>query len=720
MQHIVPHALLEKRRWILWRYVGEDRRKVPFQTSGQPAKSNDPTTWTDYQTASVAMNGTYAGLGYVFAAEDRIFGIDLDGCIGTDGAIQPWAAEIIAAVPTYAEISPSGTGVKLFGIGRLPGGGRKREIDAPPCCDRKPAVEVYGQGRYFTFTGRRLVESPEDLQDCQAAIDTLYQRLWPEKKISAPLPSGEVAHDVCDRARLYLDRVPPAVSGSGGHNQTFRAACVLVLGFGLSPDHAFPLLAQWNETCLPPWSEKELRHKLADADKKPGERGWLLDGRGYSGSDVDLCRLLESLAVDSPASDTPIVVEKPSLSMPQECIDAMPWLMRLAYDWILETAIKPQPELTLGALLAMFGAIFGRLVRDDYGTRTNIMVLGLSPSGSGKEHPRQKVKEILLYAGLEMLNGPERIGSHAGIVSSLAQHPIRLFQVDEIGRLLATMRDPKGSPHLYNVGTVLMQLYSSSGSMWTGDAYADLAKVKRINQPCLCMFGTSVPEGFYAGLSPENLSDGLLGRMLTLEATGYGIRRKPKDATPPWELTEAIKAWRAQPAGSGNLSSENPSPMLVQKTPEADHRHEQYCNEVHQRHGGEDETCAALWSRAPEKEAKLALIYACCATQDRCPMITLEAVDWARRLVNHSTRLVISRAGGSVSMSKYDEEKKKVWRKLRSGMSLREFSRLTQWIRNRERAEILDDWVRCGAIEMVTEQTATKPKTVIRKLRENP
>jgi P4 family phage/plasmid primase-like protien len=86
------------------------------------------------------------------------------------------------------------------------------------------------------------------------------------------------------RARLYLDKVPPAVSGQGGHNQTFKAACVLVRDFTLSPEEAMPLLKEWNERCQPRWSEKELWHKLQDAEKQPGERGRLLAERnGWSG-----------------------------------------------------------------------------------------------------------------------------------------------------------------------------------------------------------------------------------------------------------------------------------------------------------------------------------------------------------------------------------------------------------------------------------------------------
>lgn len=81
-----------------------------------------------------------------------------------------------------------------------------------------------------------------------------------------------------DRARAYLARVPAAIAGSGGHNATFHAACVLVNGFGLPSAEALPLLMEWNAGCQPPWSEAELRHKLASAEKahhaKP--RGHLL------------------------------------------------------------------------------------------------------------------------------------------------------------------------------------------------------------------------------------------------------------------------------------------------------------------------------------------------------------------------------------------------------------------------------------------------------------
>lgn len=69
------------------------------------------------------------------------------------------------------------------------------------------------------------------------------------------------------RARSYLARIEGAISGRRGHNRTFRVACVLAVKFGLTLEQAWPLFVEWNEQCEPPWSEKELLHKLQDALK---------------------------------------------------------------------------------------------------------------------------------------------------------------------------------------------------------------------------------------------------------------------------------------------------------------------------------------------------------------------------------------------------------------------------------------------------------------------
>lgn len=70
------------------------------------------------------------------------------------------------------------------------------------------------------------------------------------------------------RARLWIQKVPGAVSGQGGHNATYRVACHLVQRFGLSVTEAMPLFLAWNDTCKPPWSFHALSKKLNDATQQ--------------------------------------------------------------------------------------------------------------------------------------------------------------------------------------------------------------------------------------------------------------------------------------------------------------------------------------------------------------------------------------------------------------------------------------------------------------------
>ncbi len=87
-----------------------------------------------------------------------------------------------------------------------------------------------------------------------------------KRTVQLILPVDNAAEAV-RRARAYVARIEPAISGQNGHSQTFRVAVVLILKFSLSFEQAWSLLLEYSERCLPPWSEKELRHKLEDALK---------------------------------------------------------------------------------------------------------------------------------------------------------------------------------------------------------------------------------------------------------------------------------------------------------------------------------------------------------------------------------------------------------------------------------------------------------------------
>lgn len=166
----VPTVLRERNQWVLWRYeTREDSdkpTKMPYQARNHRWKgsSTNPDTWSDFDTAclSAAKHG-FDGVGYVFAADDPYVGIDLDDILDDQNNCTAWAQPWLAELVTYAEISPSGKGIKAIAIGKLPGSG----INAGD-------LELYDQGRYFTITGNRIDGFPTEPRDLNGTIDRLY------------------------------------------------------------------------------------------------------------------------------------------------------------------------------------------------------------------------------------------------------------------------------------------------------------------------------------------------------------------------------------------------------------------------------------------------------------------------------------------------------------------------------------------------------------------
>lgn len=282
----IPACLRDLPQWVLWkigeRKAGDKPTKLPFQVNGLMAKANDPGTWTSFDAVFSSYHcGGYSGIGFEFSTTDPFCGVDLDGCRDPKtGAIAEWAREIIRQLATYSEVSPSGTGVKMFLRAKSPfEKGRKKELpDKERVSDKNPAIEIYDWGRYFAVTGLRLAGLSSEPEPRQAQLEEIIEEYFPNEFSSvAGTPVGDFRSDeaVFERARKYLAKMPPAISGQDGHGRTFRVACVLVIGFDLPEAAAMTLMHEFNQTCQPQWNEKELLHKVRCAAKQPGERGYL-------------------------------------------------------------------------------------------------------------------------------------------------------------------------------------------------------------------------------------------------------------------------------------------------------------------------------------------------------------------------------------------------------------------------------------------------------------
>ncbi len=119
------------------------------------------------------------------------------------------------------------------------------------------------------------------VEDIEALLATLEE---PEPvrngQPGKPFTRTATGYSVSDWARKYVGRMPVAISGCGGHRATFAVAQVLIRGFDLSIDQARPIIEEYSSHCQPPWTAKDLEHKLKSAvDKSRRPRGYLLSRR---------------------------------------------------------------------------------------------------------------------------------------------------------------------------------------------------------------------------------------------------------------------------------------------------------------------------------------------------------------------------------------------------------------------------------------------------------
>lgn len=175
----IPAGLRSLARWIGWRFSWKDKdgkwAKLPLdphQRCRKLAKTNDPATWADLSTTVASVNAaalanqqSVDGIGFVFADGDGLFGLDIDGCRNPEtGELSDLAVGLISKFDTYAEISPSGMGVKLIGRGSFDGKGRKVKLPDGQ------ELELYNRGRYFTLTGILNDGASPDITDCSAPL----------------------------------------------------------------------------------------------------------------------------------------------------------------------------------------------------------------------------------------------------------------------------------------------------------------------------------------------------------------------------------------------------------------------------------------------------------------------------------------------------------------------------------------------------------------------
>ena len=180
----LPNALQSLAQLKQWVCHKNKIPKNPFD--GTNAKANDPSTWGTLQNALGALQtNNFDGVGFQFGVYEagtlRISGIDLDHVVREDGSLEPFAAEIVEAMNSYTEYSPSETGLHILCLVKLPAIGNKKGLE------NNCAIEMYNHGRYFTITGQVYGEEREVAERTEE-YRKLHEKYFVERVKPTPSP----------------------------------------------------------------------------------------------------------------------------------------------------------------------------------------------------------------------------------------------------------------------------------------------------------------------------------------------------------------------------------------------------------------------------------------------------------------------------------------------------------------------------------------------------
>jgi len=173
----IPGELKAHNLWVVFKAVKKENGKIkkpPFcAKTGIEADIYNKQNLCDFETAyKTALNGGgYDGIGT--RIPPGFVGIDIDNCIDDAGNIDAIGQKILDYFPkTYAEISPSTRGLRIFVQGEKPSKNCRTSID-------NRSIEFYGHdSQYLTVTGHKIENATKTIGNGQDGLTRCFEALF--------------------------------------------------------------------------------------------------------------------------------------------------------------------------------------------------------------------------------------------------------------------------------------------------------------------------------------------------------------------------------------------------------------------------------------------------------------------------------------------------------------------------------------------------------------
>lgn len=282
---------------------------------------------------------------------------------------------------------------------------------------------------------------------------------------------------------------------------------------------------------------------------------WLSGRVGFGEAvavDLQPRRVGESNGVLFDAETGEVLEREPAPAAPEPVADdftRVPGLLGEITEWIVATARRPNRLLALGSALTLLGTLAGRQWAGPTRSGTHLYVVGLAPTGSGKDHAAAQIYPLMQAAGASAHIGPDEFMSMPAVLNLLIRMPLSLCPMDEFGAFLKGINGRKAGRFEQGITKTLRSAWGRSFGVLMTPEWAGRAAMP-IKSPAMSIFGISTAEEFYGAMEGGDVINGVLNRFLVLRSDGKVADRDPE--LDPTAVPDHLKRAMEQVFTGGN------------------------------------------------------------------------------------------------------------------------------------------------------------------------
>tara|TARA_B100000902_G_scaffold56610_1_gene63422 strand:+ start:396 stop:2498 length:2103 start_codon:yes stop_codon:yes gene_type:complete len=384
-------------------------------------------------------------------------------------------------------------------------------------------------------------------------------------------------------------------------------------------------------------------------------------------------------------------------------------VLAVIMNYILSNSYIEQPAFCFSAALSLLATLSGRKFEFE-GVAPNLYLLNVAPSGSGKNAPQEKIKEVLIDSKCDYLLGSGDYVSDASLMDGLPESPVRLDIIDEAGGMLKSV-NRGGATYNAKMADILAELYTTSTSIFLGRQTAEGNKGRAL-RPNVNLLCSTTPTGLSEGVTVSAIEKGLMGRFLIFIGEGDKKARRVEHPTRLDSATigklQSLAAY--QPEKSDKvIAGHTQDVTMIAKTDSANQMLQQafeYFDDLRIKSEGDD-VMLPIISRLYQQMLKITMIHAISRQiYAQKPLVDHNDVTFGYQTVQyfyHHMKDIITKC---VFTNKTEQNAQKVLNVIvkakDEGLSKRQLTRKTRYLKKKERNEVIEDLLEADKIEYVS------------------